>query len=93
MNVRYDPQFVKKLKKLNVRVRKSVKEHINVFVQDPKNLQLNNHSLTKEYAGFRSIDITNDYRALYKEKIEGDEVVAYFVDLGTHNELYKRLTN
>jgi len=49
---------------------------------------LNNHSLTREYANFRSIDITNDYRTLYTEKGEGDEIVAYFEEIGTHKELY-----
>lgn len=88
MTVRHDPQFLKKLKKLNVRVRKSFKERISLFARDPQNPQLNNHSLTREYANFRSIDITNDYRALYTEKDEGDEIVAYFEEIGTHKELY-----
>lgn len=88
MTVRYDPQFLKKLKKLNVRIRKSFKERIALFARDPQNPQLNNHSLTKGCSNFRSIDITNDYRALYTEKIEGDEIVAYFEEIGTHKELY-----
>lgn len=90
MKVRYDPQFVKKLKKFNVRIRKSVKERIKLFTQDPKNLQLNNHPLTKEYTGFRSIDINSDYRALYTEKSEDDEIIAYFEEIGTHDELYEK---
>lgn len=88
MTVRYDPQFLKKLKKLNVRVRKSFKERIVLFAHDPQNPQLNNHSLTKEYSNFRSINIANNYRALYTEKNEGDEIVAYFEEIGTHKELY-----
>ena len=88
MTVRYDPAFLKKLKKLNVRVRKSFKQRIAIFALDPQNPQLNNHSLTKEYSNFRSINITSDYRALYSEKNEGDEVVAYFEEIGTHKELY-----
>ena len=88
MTVRHDPQFLKKLKKLNVRVRKSFKERIALFARDPQNLQLNNHPLTREYSNFRSINITNDYRALYTEKSEGDEIVAYFEEIGTHKELY-----
>jgi len=88
MTVRYDPAFLKKLKKLDVRVRKSFRERIALFARDPQNPQLNNHSLTREYVNFRSVDITNDYRALYAEKDEGDEIVAYFEEIGTHNELY-----
>ncbi len=90
MIIRYSPGFLDKLKKVNVRVRKSVKQRMLLFSRNPKNLQLNNHSLKREYNGYRSIDITVDYRAIYQERIEGEEVVAYFVALGTHPELYKR---
>lgn len=88
MTVRYDPEFLRKLKKLDVRTRKNLKEQILLFVRNPQNPKLNNHSLVRNYEGFRSIDITNDYRALYKEKLEGDETVAYFEEIGTHEELY-----
>lgn len=88
MTVRYDPQFLKKLKKLDVRIRKSFKERIILFASDPHNIQLNNHALTREYTNFRSIDVTNDWRVLYTEKVEGEEMVAYFEEIGTHEELY-----
>ncbi len=90
MTVRYDPQFLKRLKKLDARIRKSFKKRIILFAHDPHNLQLNNHFLTREYINFRSIDITNDWRALYTEKNEGDEIVAYFEEIGTHDELYEK---
>ena len=90
MTVRYDPAFLKQLKKLEVRVRKSFKEKIAIFVLDPFSPQLDNHPLSKKYEGYRSIDITNDYRALYQEKLEGDEVVGFFTAIGTHVKLYER---
>lgn len=88
MKIFYDPAFLKKLKKLNIRLRKSVKERIILFSKDQNELQLDNHALRDEYKGFRSIDITSDYRAIYKETQIGDEVAAYFIILGTHKELY-----
>ncbi len=88
MTVRYDPIFLKKLKKLDARIRKSFKKRIILFSRDPENSQLNNHFLKREYSNFRSIDITNDYRALFREKDEGGKTVAYFEDIGTHKELY-----
>ena len=88
MRVYYDPAFYGKLKKVDVRIRKSVKEKIIIFSENPNNLQLNNHLLEKEYEGYRSIDITSNYRALYKEIEQGEEKVAYFVFLSTHDELY-----
>jgi len=88
MKIVYDPAFIKTLKKINVRIRKSFKQAIILFSKDPSNLQLDNHALRKKYEGYRSIDITADYRAIYKEIHEGDETFAYFTQLGTHEELY-----
>lgn len=89
MTVRFDPQLIEKVKKLDVRIRKSFRERIELFRQNPFTPQLNNHPLKREYKGYRSINITSDYRALYQEKREGDETIAYFVLLGTHKELYR----
>lgn len=88
MMIRYDPAFLKKLKKAEVRIRKSFKERITLFIVNPFNSHLHNHALQKEYRGYRSIDITSDWRAIYTEKREGDEVIAYFIAIGTHKELY-----
>lgn len=89
MKAVYDTLFLKKLKKANVRIRKSFKERIYLFTQNPENSQLNNHSLREKYKGYHSIDITNDWRAIYEITQIGDETVAYFIDLGTHKKLYK----
>ena len=88
MIVRYDPNFLTRLKKLDVRIRKSFKKRLEIFIKDPYNPQLNNHPLKRNYLGYRSIDITNDWRAVYSEKSENQETVAFFVDIGTHRQLY-----
>lgn len=93
MKRQYDPEFIKKLKQLDVRIRKSFRERIVIFAKNPYDPQLNNHELKDEYKGYRSIDITSDYRAIYRaiyEEIvkEGVEQIAYFIIIGTHEELY-----
>ncbi len=90
MNVKLSPGVVKKLKKLDVRIRKSFKERILLFTKDPADLRLDNHPLKREWQGYRSIDITSNYRAVYKEIQIGGDSVAYFVALGTHDELYRK---
>ncbi len=90
MKIVYDPIFLKKLKKINIRIRKSFKERLIIFSKNPNYPQLDNHSLREKYSGYRSIDITADYRAIYKEiREQDDEPVAYFVFLGTHQKLYR----
>lgn len=88
MKVRYSPDFFKKYKKVNVRIRGNVDEKIKIFLTDPDDPQLDNHQLKDEYQGYRSIDITSDYSAIYKETQIGEDVVAYFEALGTHDQLY-----
>jgi addiction module RelE/StbE family toxin len=88
MRVQYDPDFLNKLKTVNVRLRKSFNERIELFQQNHNNIQLNNRPLRDKYEGFRSIDITNDYRAIYEEVKSGEEIIAYFFLLGTHEDLY-----
>lgn len=88
MKVKLDPDFLKKLKKLDVRIRNRFKEKIIIFQKNPHEPILNNHELRNPYQGLRSIDITNDYRAIYEEMTAGDETVAYFSLLGIHQELY-----
>lgn len=88
MIIKYSPAFLSKLKKVDIRIKKSVKKRILLFSKNPHDPKLNNHSLKREYEGHRSINITHDWRALYKEKQEGKDIVAYFSLLGTHKELY-----
>jgi addiction module RelE/StbE family toxin len=88
MKIVFDPEFIKKLKKADVRIRKSVKERILIFSKDPHNPQLDNHPLRDNYEGYRSIDITADWRAIYEQIQKEKEIIAYFVTLGTHKQLY-----
>lgn len=57
---------------------------------DPHHRLLNNHSLTGEYVGYRSINITGNWRAVFSEiqDEEGNELIVFKV-LGTHSQLYK----
>ncbi len=88
MIVKYSPRFLGLLKKVDVKIRKSLKERIAIFIQNPNDLELNNHALRDEYLGYRSIDVTANWRAIFEELQEGKNTVAYFIGLGTHEELY-----
>jgi addiction module RelE/StbE family toxin len=77
--------FVKQFKKLPRKVQVKFEERIKLFVDNPFIEILNNHSVEKKFPECRSINITGDYRAIYK--YENDSVL--FVNIGTHSELYK----
>lgn len=89
MIVKYSPSFLKTLKKADVRIRKRFLQKILIFTENPIHPQLRNHPLHGMYLGKRSIDITADWRAIYEEKLEGEAIIAYFIALGTHSQLYR----
>jgi len=76
MKAQYDPDLVRQLKKLDVKIRKSFKEQTLLFTKEPHNPKLRNHPLRDKWEGHRSIDITADYRAIYHEIHEGSAIYA-----------------
>jgi len=88
MIIQYSPAFLEKAKKLNVRIYKNLKVQILIFSKNPYDLILRNHALRGKWEGYRSIDITTDWRALYEEIKTGSETIAYFSYIGTHKDLY-----
>ena len=61
-------------------------EQLGRFVADQADYRLNSHPLVREWAGYRSIDITGDIRAIYKKEAER---VVRFVAIGSHSQLYE----
>ena len=68
------------------KIKKKFKEKRNLFIEDMFHPFLNNHSLTGEYEGCRSINITGDIRAIFYIKTDGNVV---FINIGSHSELYE----
>ena len=89
MDVLFSTTFKKQYKKTTSSIKNSFQIKLNIFIQDKNNYQLRSHSLKGEFKGLKSINITGDWRALYKEAIENDQVIITFVLLGTHSQLYK----
>lgn len=77
-------KFDKKYVKLPKKMREKAKERIQLFSTDPFNQILDNHQLQGKWLGYRSINVTGDFRAVFKQT--GD--TAIFVDVDTHHNLY-----
>lgn len=85
----YDKKFLKQLKKAPLEVKKAFVERFKLFLKEPFHPTLNNHSLTGNYDGFRSINVTGDWRAIYSEQIgEDSKRIITFHFIGTHSQLY-----
>ncbi len=87
MRVNFSHSFLKKLDKSPEKIRERFEERLGIFVENPFTSELSNHALQGNFAGRRSINITGDWRAIYK-KVGEDDVC--FVAIGTHSQLYKK---
>lgn len=84
MEVKFHTTFKKKLKKIPPNVQHFFYERLELFVQDKFNRILNNHSMDRAYPNCRSINVSGDYRAIFKD--HGETII--FINIGTHSALY-----
>ncbi len=84
MEVIFHKQFRKKLKKLPHKVQNQFYNRLEIFIKDQNHKTLNNHSVDKAFSDCRSISVTGDYRAIFKEQSK----TVIFITIGTHSELY-----
>lgn len=85
MKVHFHKNFKKSFKKLKSGEKKNFKKRLKVFLEDEFSPLLNNHPLKGKYKGYRSINVTGDFRAVYK-RISSQKAI--FVEIGSHSELY-----
>ena len=78
-------RFKKQFKKLSPKVQEQFFRRVELFLKDRFNPILNNHLVDSAYPGWRSINVTGDYRAFYESA--GDNIVV-FMKIGTHSDLY-----
>lgn len=89
MNIKYKKKFTKSFEKLDKNIQKKTLLRVNIFQKNPLDQILNNHALTWEYLWYRSIDITWDFRAIFKEHPNGTYEFVEFMNIWTHSQLYK----
>ncbi|NDK08640.1 type II toxin-antitoxin system mRNA interferase toxin, RelE/StbE family [Candidatus Gracilibacteria bacterium] len=89
MDVKYTKSYKKSFSKLDSKIKTKTIERIAIFSVNPFEKILNNHKLLGEYDGYRSINITGDYRAIFREYPDGTYEFVEFIDIGTHSKLYQ----
>ncbi len=86
MKIILHKQFEKRYQKLRLGEKRNFKKKRNIFIRDPfDDPILNNHALRGKFRGYRSINITNDLRVVYK-MLSKDTFL--FVTIDTHSNLY-----
>jgi len=89
MKIDYHKNFIKDYKKIDFVIRDKFKYKLSLFIKNPFLKELNNHSLNWKYIWKRSINITWDFRAIFKDKSDWKYEFIEFVRIWTHSKLYK----
>ena len=87
MKIKFKKGFAKQFDKSSAKMQNAFYARIKIFQKDPFYPILNNHKLTGKYKGYRSINISGNWRAIFKE-FHSDNIAIFYL-IGTHSELYK----
>lgn len=86
--IKYTALFNKQLKEAPLEIKIALKEARELFLDNPNHPHLRNHTLREQFSGYRSIDVTSDWRALFKIQESKTQTIITFHILGTHTQLY-----
>ena len=88
--VDYSKTFDKQLRKSPLKIKIAFRRRLELFLQNSFHPILNNHPLSGKLAGYRSINITGDWREIYSKanNTKGDTLIVFEM-IGTHSQLYK----
>ncbi len=87
MKIHFTKDFKKAYQKRiqsNANLDKRFEARYDLFESDPTNPILLDHSLSGKLQGHRAFSVTGDIRVIYYIF----EDIAYFIDIGTHNQVY-----
>jgi len=88
LRIEFSPLFDKKLRTLPKDIIIAFKSTLEVLRETPNNSSLRRHFLKEKYAGYQSVDVTEDYRVIFREENRESLVIIKFHIIGTHEELY-----
>ncbi len=86
--IKYTVLFDKQRKAAPLEIKIAFKEARELFLDNPNHPHLRNHALREQFAGYRSIDVTSDWRELFKIHESKTRTIITFHILGTHIQLY-----
>lgn len=84
MEIILHKHFIKKFRKLPDKIQQKFFYRAQLLLEDSHLPILRNHPVESAFPDCWSINITGDYRAIYKIQ----ENLIIFVIIGTHSELY-----
>jgi mRNA-degrading endonuclease YafQ of YafQ-DinJ toxin-antitoxin module len=75
----FSDRFERKLQEVPDEIKAAFADTLEMFNEEPNHPTLRNHPLKEKFAGFRSINVTADVRALFKESKVADFSVMHLL--------------
>jgi addiction module RelE/StbE family toxin len=88
MKIEFSKKFFKQRNKSPKKIQESFDIRLSLFKSDCFHSLLNFHELKGKLKGYYSINITGDWRAIFRFRDKKKNIVI-FISLNTHSELYK----
>lgn len=85
MSIKFHKRFQKALQKQPAAIQKKFYACLDIFVEDQFEYRLNNHALSGDFKGWRSINVTGDIQVHYRES--GPDII--LMGIGSPAQLYK----
>jgi len=85
MEFLYSRLYKRQFRKLPRELQIKVTQRLALFINDEMHPLLDNHPLRFDWGGYRSINITGDYRLIFKKV---SDLLVRLEAVGTHSELY-----
>jgi len=76
-----------KIKQKDKKLSERIQKQLLLFSTNPKHPSLRTHKLSGSMSNIWSISVSMSIRMVYKLL---DRETAYFIDIGTHREVYKK---
>lgn len=89
MKLIFKKSFTKSYQKLVSTIQTKVDDTLSIFLQNPTHISLNNHSLKWIHADKRSINVTGDYRIIFRLVDNSTYEIVEIINVWTHSQLYR----
>jgi addiction module RelE/StbE family toxin len=87
MEVAYSRDFKKDFAKLQKKTQLHFFDRLSLYLEDPQHPLLRVHTLSGNYLGYQSFNVTADVRVIFT--IRDNRTVLYLDMIGTHSQLYR----
>lgn len=78
---------MKLLQRSPVHAQRAFRNRLELFLTHPSHPLLRFHALRGELEAYYSINVTGDWRAIFR--LDRERAELFFVSIGTHSQLYR----